>query len=364
MNINILLEGMVKVKASDLHLKVGSPPMLRILGDLKPVDCPPLVPQNTEDIMQAITPGPKRQLFDKIGTADFSYSIPNVARFRVNIFHQRGSISLAIRQVSFDIPTLDSLDMPPVISTIAENRRGLILVTGVTGSGKSTTLAAMIEHINNTQRTHIITIEDPIEYLYRDKKSIINQIELGIDVDSFPVALKHVLRQDPDIILIGELRDKESVKTALTAVETGHLVLSTLHTPDAKQTITRLLNFFSAEEEKLILSQLSLNLRAVISQRLLRRADGKGRIPAVEILVNNPIVSKLIREGHIADIKQAIQNREEGMQTFNQSLVDLTRSEKITMEEGLEYCDDEAAFKRNIKGIYSEGDRRGLVGGF
>lgn len=362
MEINALLEGMVKVKASDLHLKVGSPPMMRIHGDLRPVDSPVLTAQDTENIVNVITPARKRQGFDQIGTADFSYSIPKVARFRVNIFHQRGSVSIAIRQVSFSIPSMDNLDLPEAIKNIAKNKRGLVLVTGVTGSGKSTTLAAIIEHINQTRREHIITIEDPIEYLYSDKKSIVNQIELGVDIDSFENALRHVLRQDPDIILLGELRDKVSVKTALSAVETGHMVLSTLHTPDAKQTITRILDFFSADEENLILSQLSLGLQAVISQRLLKRADNQGRIPAVEVLVNSPIIAKLIKEGRIVDIKQAIQNKDDGMQTFNQALVELTRLGKITLEEGLKYCDDESAYKRNVKGIYSEGDRTGLIG--
>jgi twitching motility protein PilT len=251
-----------------------------------------------------------------------------------------------------------------VLSKISDNRTGLILVTGITGSGKSSTLAAIIHHINRTRRAHIITIEDPIEFLHRDNKCIVNQMELGVDIESFETALKHILRQDPDAILIGEMRDRETAKTALTAAETGHLVLSTLHTPDAVQTINRILHFFTADDERLILEQLSLNLRAVVSQRLLRSADKTGRIPSCEIMINTPIVTKCIREGLITEIKQAIQNQEDGMQSFHQSLVELTRAKKITFEEGLKYCDDEAKFRRNVTGRYSEGDRRGLVGNF
>jgi twitching motility protein PilT len=362
MNIHALLEGMTNLKASDLHLKVGSPPTLRINGALRPVDHPPLDAKMTSEVMQQIAPPAKRKLFDEQGTADFSYSIPNVARFRVNIFHQRGSVSIAIRLVSYDIPEFKELTLPPVVEEIANEQRGLVLVTGVTGSGKSTTLAAMIQHINSTRREHIITIEDPIEYLFRDNLSIINQLELGVDVVSFDVALKHVLRQDPDIVMIGELRDRTTVRTALMATETGHLVFGTLHTSDAKQTLNRLLHFFPAEDQPLILEQLSLNLRAVISQRLIRRKDKKGRVPAVEILRGTPIVGKLIREGRITEIAQAIRNEEVGMQTFDQSLTELVRTNAISMEDGLKYAADPAALKRYVKGVYAEGDRRGLIG--
>jgi len=361
MNIHALLEGMAQLNASDLHLKVGSPPMLRINGALRPVDHPPLDSKTTAEVMRQMAPPDKRKIFDQLGTADFSYSIPQVARFRVNIFHQRGSVSLAIRLVTYEIPDFKKLNLPAVVEDIANERRGLVLVTGVTGSGKSSTLAAMIQHINNTRREHIITIEDPIEYLFRDNLSIINQLELGVDVVSFEVALKHVLRQDPDVIMIGELRDRDTVKTALMATETGHLVFGTLHTSDAKQTLNRILHFFTAEDQPLILEQLSLNLRAVISQRLLRRHDIKGRIPAVEILRNTPIVSKLIREGRITELAQAMKNQELGMQTFDQSLTGLIRAGVITLEEGLKYSADPDALRRNVKGAYAEGDRRGLI---
>jgi twitching motility protein PilT len=362
MNLDLLLESMPKLNASDLHLKVGGAPFYRIDGELRPVEHPPVTADDLENIIAEIMPAPKRVILAELGTVDFAYSLQGVARFRVNVFHQRGSVSIAVRSVKLHVPTFEELNLPAeTMKQIAENRRGLVLVTGVTGSGKSTTLAALIQYINDNRREHIITVEDPIEYVYRDNRSIINQVEMGIDVQSFDVALKHVLRQDPDAILIGELRDVNTVKTALTATETGHLCLGTLHTSDASQTINRILHFFEAEDEKLILEQLSLNLRAVISQRLLLSA-ASGRIPALEIMVGTPIVSKLIREGRITELKQAIKNRDDGMMTFNQHLVDLTRAKQITLEEGLKYCEDEGAYRRNIKGAYSEGDRGGLIG--
>lgn len=359
----MLLEAMPKLNASDLHLKYNDPPFYRIDGELRPVDQPPLSRDDLEKIVHEIMPKSRQIIFGQQGTVDFAYSIAGVSRFRINVFRQRGETSVAIRSVKINIPSFDDLCLPhETIRRIADNRRGLVLVTGVTGSGKSTTLASMIQHINTSRREHIITVEDPIEYVYKDEYSIINQIEMGIDVESFDVALKHVLRQDPDVILIGELRDLNTVKTALTATETGHLVMGTLHTSDAIQTINRLLHFFGSEDEKLILEQLSLNLRAVISQRLLVRAGGVGRVPALEIMIGTPIVGKLIREGRITELKQALKNRDEGMITFNQHLVELAKARLIDVEEGLKYCEDEGAYRRNIKGIYSEGDRGGLIG--
>lgn len=337
--------------------------MYRINGELFPVEHPPLTVADIEQIVGEIVPDHRRMALSELGTTDFGYSVPGVARFRINIFHQRGTRSIAIRSVKFRIPDFEELRLPAeTMQKIAENRRGLVLVTGVTGSGKSTTLASLINYINRTRREHIITIEDPIEYFYQDDQSIINQIELGIDVQSFEVALKHVLRQDPDAILIGEMRDLLTVRTALTATETGHLVFGTLHTSDAVQTINRILHFFGSEDEKLILEQLSLNLKAVVSQRLILSAGGAGRLPALEIMVGTPIVSKLVREGRITELKQAIKNGENGMITFNQHLVELAKSGQIDFEEGLKYCDEEGAYRRNVKGIYSEGDRGGLIG--
>lgn len=363
MNINMLLEAMPKLKASDLHLKVGGPPIYRINGELRPVEHPPLTEVDMAKLVDEVINPKKKAELQEQGTCDFAYAIPGVSRFRFNVFHQRGQLSVAVRAVKLNIPTFQDLNLPiETMHKIAENRRGLVLVTGVTGSGKSTTLAAMISHINTTRREHIITVEDPIEYTYTDAMSIINQIEVGTDTASFDVALKHLLREDPDTILIGELRDQLTVKTALTATETGHLVFATLHTSDATQTINRILHFFESEDEKLILEQLSLNLKAVISQRLIVGAGGVGRVPALEIMIGTPIVSKLIREGRITELKQAIKNGEEGMMTFTQNLVDLARANKIDFEEGLKYVEDEGAYRRNFKGIFSEGDKGGLIG--
>jgi len=363
MNINMLLEAMPKLEASDLHLKVGGPPMYRINGELRPVEHPPMTDADVGKVVDEVISPKKKVELQEQGTCDFAYSIPNVSRFRFNVFHQRGMLSVAVRSVKLRIPTFEELNLPTdTMKGIAENRRGLILVTGVTGSGKSTTLAALISHINSTRRDHIITVEDPIEYTYSDDKSIINQIEVGTDTASFEVALKHILREDPDVILIGELRDPLTVKTALTATETGHLVFGTLHTSDATQTINRILHFFEHEDEKLILEQLSLNLKGVISQRLIVGAGGVGRVPALEIMIGTPIVGKLIREGRITELKQASKNGEEGMMTFTQHLVQLAQQKKIDFEEGLKYVEDEGAYRRNFKGIYSEGDKGGLIG--
>lgn len=361
-DVQHLLEMMVKLKASDLHVTAGSPPVYRINGELRPVDGKPLTPTDTQEAMVSLTPPTKRQVFDTIGTADYSFSIPQVARYRINIFHQRGSVALVARLVSNQIPTVDDLKLPEAIKDIANKHRGLVLVTGVTGSGKSSTISAMIRHINDTRRSHIITIEDPIEALHQHNKSIINQIELGVDTKDIDTALIHVLRQDPDVILFGELRDRNAVKIALTATETGHLVFATLHTAGARHTINRILNLFDSEEETLILQELSTHLQAIISQRLVRAVDKKSRLAACEIMVNIPIVSKLISENRVAELDQAIRNGEEGMQTFQMALARMVREEKITLEEGYKYTDDHAAFRRAIKGREAGGDGMGIIG--
>lgn len=358
--IKHLLEAMVSLGASDLHVTVGSPPMFRIDGDLRPVNSPAMSPKQTEDMMQALAPAAKRQLFDQQGTADFSYSISGVGRYRVNIYHQRGSTCLAIRRVNNRVLTIEELGLPAHINAIADHTHGLVLVTGVTGSGKSTTLASIIRHINDTRRAHIITLEDPIEFLHTHNKSLVNQIELGVDMHAPEQALKQVLRQDPDVILYGELRDRDAVRTALSATETGHLVLASLHTADAQRTFTRILNLFDKDEERLLLQELSMHLLAIISQRLVRPIDGKGRIVAYEIMLNTPPVALLIARGEIAEAYQAVRNGDEGMITFHNCLVEMVRANKVSLEEALRYVDDAPTFKRNVEGHYSGGDKAAI----
>lgn len=362
MNMDGLLKKMIEGGASDLHVKVGSPPCYRINGQIQPMGEEKLTPTGAELLLDEIMPLSKKEGFMDIGTADFAYSLPGIARFRVNAFHQRGSVSMAIRLVNQSIPSFEELNLPEGIQQFTKAHRGLVLITGMTGSGKSTTLASIINEVNHKRACHIITIEDPIEYLHKDNMAIINQMEIGTDTKSFEIALKHVLRQDPDVILIGELRDKQTIKIALAAAETGHLVFGTLHTPDAKQTLNRVLHYFSAEEEGLILLQLSMNLKGVISQRLLFRQDGMGRVPAIEILVNTPIVSKMIAERKIAELNQAMQNGEAGMQHFNQALVKLYKDKLIDLEEAENNSDDPAALRRNIEGGYTGADRGGIIG--
>jgi twitching motility protein PilT len=359
--LHTLLEEMVRYKASDLHLKCGSPPSLRVNGVLRKTALNSLMPDDTLAMAKEMLPPRYTEIVD-IGSMDFSYAIPGVARYRVNVFHQRGNISIVIRRVSFELPDFDELNLPEAIEGLADNERGIVLVTGVTGSGKSTTLAALINKINRTRNAHIVTIEDPIEFLYRDDRCLINQQELGIDFESFEDALKRVLRQDPDIILVGEMRDRTTIRSAITAAETGHLVFSTLHTADAVQTVERVLKYFDTDEHELVLQQMSNNLKAVVSQRLLRRADGKGRVPAIELLVATPIVQKLVLEGRTKDLKTAIQNGEAGMQTFNQCLLGLVEEEIVTKQEALRYVDNIPAFERMMKGGAASGDSFGLVG--
>lgn len=351
----------MRVGASDLHLKVGNKPTIRLHGVLRQIEHPALTREDTDEANAIMMPERCRPHLDKVGSADYSYGLAGVGRFRVSVYHQRGSLSIAMRTINVAASTFDELSLPVVLDEAISARVGLILVTGVTGSGKSTTLSAMIQRINTTRREHIITIEDPIEYLYNDDKSIIDQVEVGSDIIDFPNALRSALRQDPDVILIGEMRDKETVETALHCVETGHLVLSTLHTPDAKQTVIRLLHFFPAEEHGLVNEQLALNLRGAICQRLIRTVDGKGRLPVCEVLINTPIVTKLIRERRYDDLNQVLQNQEDGMQSFDSHLVRLVKEEKVALEEALKYTIDEAGFRRALSGRSSGGDRRSIV---
>jgi twitching motility protein PilT len=333
--IDELLTTLQARNASDLHIKAGSPPVLRIDGELVLTDEASLTPEDTKDIAASIMTDKQIRRFSEHNEIDFAYSAPSKTRLRVNVFRQRGSISVAMRQVATQVPSFEELHLPDIIKRLAVEPRGLVLVTGTTGSGKSTTLAAMIDHINSTIRRHIVTIEDPIEVLHKDEKSIINQREVGLDTDSYSSALKYVLRQDPDDILIGEMRDLETVSTALTAAQTGHFVMSTLHTIDATETINRIIDFFPLHQQKQVRIMLAGTLKGIISQRLLPRAGGSGRIPAIEILIATNRIRDFIldpTQSHL--ITDAIKEGDfYGMQTFDQALLKLYEEGLITLSD-------------------------------
>jgi twitching motility protein PilT len=324
-DIDSALRYVVEHEGSDLHVKVPAPPMARIHGVLRPIDdAEPLTPEDTDQAFEHICTDPNmREEFVRNGEADYSYEIPGVSRFRVNTFRQRGQISIVCRAIPFQVRTIDDLGLPPVIQDLADEQRGIILLTGTTGSGKSTTLAAMIDRINSTKPHHIVTLEDPIEYLHRDKRSIINQREVGMDTESFARAMKRVLRQDPDVILIGEMRDEETVRTALSAAETGHLVLSTLHTLDATETINRIIDFFPPHLQQQARVMLASTLRGVVGQRLMPRKGGEGRVAVCEVMVVTGRVQDLIlNPNETGRITQVIAEGEYyGMQTFDQALL-------------------------------------------
>jgi len=355
MKIKELLNLMIKRKASDLYFKVGSPPCLRIDGRLTPLEEKKLTPQDTERIAQEIMSERQSQDFNKKREMDLAYEIPDVGRFRVNIFYQRNSVGIVLREVRKKIPSFEELNLPAeVLRKLALETRGLVLITGVAGSGKSTTLAAMIDYINENEKGHIVTIEDPIEFVHQDKKSIISQREVGLDTHSFNEALRHVIRQSPDVILIGEMRDQETMEAAIMAAETGHLVLSTLHTVNAAQAVERIINYFPPYLHGQVRMQLSLILKGVISLRLLPRAKGEGRIPAVEVLVSTPTIKKLILEGKTTQIPAAMEaGGLFGMQTFNQALIRLYTKKLVDYETILSAADSTDELKLSIEGIYS-----------
>lgn len=348
--------------ASDLHLKVGLPPILRIHGKLVPVTGEKrLMPEDTKEIAFSIMGERQKEKFRVANEVDLAYGVSGLGRFRVNIFSQRDSIGMVFRTISVNPPTIAELNLPPVIEKIAMEQRGLVLVTGTTGSGKSTTLAAMVNHINNHRNCHILTIEDPIEFLHRDKKAIINQREVGQDTQSFATALRVALRQDPDVILVGEMRDFETIETAILAAETGHLVLSTLHTLDAQETVNRIVAVFPFQQQKQIRLQLSSILKGVISQRLLSRADGQGRIPAVEVMVSTARIREcIVDETKTKEIPDAIAQGYEtyGMQTFDQSIMDLFRRGLISYEEALRNATNPDDFALKVSGISGTSDSR------
>jgi len=360
MHINDVLKVATERKASDVHLKVGSHPLIRVDGTLVPmVEFKRLLQEDTIAMAFSMMSTQQKEKFKQLLEIDIAYSVPGLGRFRCNIFQQRGSVGLVLRLIPARIQTIRELLLPPVLERIAEEERGLVLVTGSTGSGKSTTLAAMVEHINSHRNCHIVTIEDPIEFLHRDKKSIVNQREVEVDTRAFSVAMRTALRQDPDVILVGEMRDFETIETALLAAETGHLVMSTLHTTDATETINRIIAVFPPHQQKQIRIQLSAVLKAIISMRLLPRADGLGRVPAVEVLVSTQYIrecievkekTKLIRDAIAQGTSQY------GMQTFDQSLFMLYKAGMITLEEALRHATNADELRLRVQGIRSTSD--------
>jgi twitching motility protein PilT len=329
---DVLLD-VLRIKASDLHLTAGSPPMVREKGRLRPLEYPVLTTQQTREIIYSILTNDQRKKLENEWQIDFAYSIPGQARFRVNAYFQRASLGAAFRLIPNEMPALDDLGLPPVLRELTNKPRGFVLVTGPTGSGKSTTLAAMLDVINKERHEHIMTIEDPIEFLHRHQNCIVNQRELGSDAQSFALGLKAALRQDPDVILVGEMRDLETIATALTAAETGHLVFATLHTQDTAQTVDRIVDVFPPAQQHQVRVQLSVSLQGIVTQQLLPTADGQSRVCATEILVPTPAVRNLIREGKTHQIYSALQTGgAHGMQTMDAALVDLVRRHKITRE--------------------------------
>jgi twitching motility protein PilT len=329
---DVLLQVMDR-NASDLHLTAGSQPMIRHHGKLHALDYPVLTPQMTREVIYSILTNDQRQRLETDWQIDFAYSIPGKARFRVNSYFQRASLSAAFRLIPSEMPKLRDLALPPVLQEFAKKPRGFVLVTGPTGSGKSTTLAAMIDVINRDREEHILTIEDPIEFMHRHQRCIVNQREIGADAEDFALALKAALRQDPDVILVGEMRDLETISTALTAAETGHLVFATLHTQDAAQTVDRIVDVFPPDQQQQVRVQLSVSLQGIVTQQLLPTADGNGRTVATEVLVPTPAVRNLIREGKTHQIYSALQTGAQfGMQTMDTSLAQLVREQKITRE--------------------------------
>ncbi len=360
MNLKQMLTELVNRHASDLHLRVGLRPILRIDGTLHPLDSHPLTSEDVEQVLGQILSEDQKNRFLKRNEMDLALSVSKMGRFRINFYRQRGTIGIAIRSVNTRIPTFEELNLPPVINTLCDQRRGLIIVTGTTGSGKSTTLAAMIERINEIRYENVLTIEDPIEYIFRDKKSIISQREVGGDTESFATALRHAFRQDPDVILIGEIRDLDTMSVALTAADTGHLVMTTLHTLNAVETISRIISFFPPHQHQQIRLLLAGTLKAIICQRLLPRNDGPGRVPATEVLVSTASIKEYIidplKTSMILELIEsgAIQY---GMQSFDQSITVLYKQGLISYEEALAHTSNPDDFELRIKGITSASDR-------
>ena len=351
-NLHQLLKAMIEKGASDLHITTGSPPQLRIDGSLVPLKMPPLTPVETKQLCYSILTDAQKHQFEEENELDLSFGVKNLSRFRANIFMQRGAVSGALRAIPFKILSFDELGLPQIISDLAAKPRGLVLVTGATGSGKSTTLASIIDKINTETRQHIMTIEDPIEYLHPHKLCVVNQREIGADTESFKTALKYVLRQDPDVVLVGEMRDLETIEAALTIAETGHLVFATLHTNSCAQTINRIVDVFPPYQQQQIRAQLSFSLAGVVTQQLLARHNAPGRVLALEIMVPNAAIRNLIRENKISQIYSQMQVGQEkfGMQTMNQSLFSLFSRRLISQEDAIGRSSEPDELKMMMEG--------------
>jgi twitching motility protein PilT len=360
-DIDAILKELVGRRGSDLHLKVGRPPLMRISSDLLPSEFPPLGVAEMHEVLKKILGEEGWRRLEAEFELDASYEIKDVARFRLNAFKERGQFGAAMRVIPLVTPTIDGMGLPAVLKDICQAPQGMVLVTGPTGSGKSTTLAALITHINDTQPLHIVTIEDPIEFIYTDKMCTVRQRQLGSDVKSLAEALRRVLRQDPDVILMGEMRDPETIELAMHAAETGHLVFSTLHTNDAKQTIDRIIDSFPSDAHGQVRAQLGLSLQAVVSQRLVRRADNSGRVAAMEILINSPQIRELILEGKTQAIEKAMAASGDyyRMQTFNQSLAKLTLDRAITEAEATAASTSPNDLKLLLRGVTGGGINAG-----
>jgi twitching motility protein PilT len=353
-----ILKTAVAGEASDVHLKTGAPVVFRIHRELLAIECPCPTEEWMSKVVAQVTPAHLKTRLEQDREVDFSYFVPGIGRFRTDLFQQRGHWCLAMRYVKTIVPKFEELGLLPQIRRIAESPRGIVLVAGITGCGKSTTLAAMIEHINANFKKHIITLEDPIEYVFEDNQCVIEQREVGLDTLSFADALKHVLRQDPDVIMIGEMRDSTSFTAAMSAADTGHLVLSTVHTTNASQSVSRILDFFKAEEREQIRRQLAATLQAVICQRMVTTL-GDGMTPALEILINTPTVKKLIEEGRLDKLAAAIETgTEDGMINFNQALYNLVKEGKVSKEEALSKATNPQALEMNFNGIFLDEGRR------
>jgi len=358
-----LFKAMEKFDASDLHLKAGSPPIYRVDGSPQTLNRPPMTHQDLEKLLLGVLNEEQTRTLRRTGAVDLAFSSSGIGRFRVNIFRQRGSLSMSARRVNTQIPTFEQLHLPSILSRVAEHQQGLVILAGVTGSGKSTTIASMIQYINERRRCHIVTIEDPIEYLFADDKAFVNQREVGIDVPTFKHALKYVVREDPDVILIGEMRDEETFQAGLTAAETGHLVFGTLHSSTASSTFGRILDLFEPQRHDQIRQSLMFNLRAIICQKLLPCIKPEiSRVPAVEIMLATPIIRKLIREKDDKRLAEAIRaGAEEGMQDFNMSLAELVNADYITRKTAFEVSPNPEALQMMLKGI-SVGQDSGILG--